>query len=285
MSDAVTVSAPASTANIGGGFDCLGMALGLRLKVTMRLSDTLVINGKTGETCKDNLVYRAALKVFETAGVAHKNSELSISSDIPRASGLGSSAACIVAGATAANILCGEKLSEAELIELCAALDGHPDNILPALKGGVTAGYYRDDGRIGYIRADAPSGLYIAAATPDFPLSTEKARKVLPDKYSRADCVYSLSRAVVAFGALALGNLDALCAVGDKLHQPYRIPLITGYGEVSAAMKNSGAIGSCISGAGPTVIGFFKTDTPSVSLPDGWTLRILRPDNVGSITD
>ena len=118
-------------------------------------------------------------------------------------------------------------------------------------------------------------------ATPDFGLSTKKARAVLPDKYSREDCVYSLQRAAVTFGAFALGQVDMLKAVGDKLHQPYRAPLIKGYDEVRNAFMTAGAIESCLSGAGPSVIAFFKTekDARNAALPNGWTLRLLKADN------
>lgn len=277
----ITVRAPATTANIGGGFDCLGMALGLFMTVTTELSDRLIVDGVEGDS--NNLVYRAMNAVFELCGKKGPV-EITINSNIPRTSGMGSSAACIVAGAIAADRLTGAKLPLATLIDICARLDGHPDNILPALVGGVTAGYVTDDGKIGYIRADAPQGLVIAVATPDFPLSTAKARAVLPDKYTRADCVYSLSRAVVTFGALAQGRIDMLGAVGDKLHQPYRIPLIKGFDGVTSAFNVSGAIGSCISGAGPSVIGFFDDEKKArqIKLDEHWTLRILKPCNAGA---
>ncbi|MDE7464510.1 MAG: homoserine kinase [Clostridiales bacterium] len=276
----VTVRAAATSANLGGGFDCLGVALGLYHTVTARFSEDFKISGDDGDpTGRDNLVYVAMNEVFKKFGKADANVEIASHSDIPRSSGLGSSAACVVAGVSAANALLGGPMSTSEVIDLCARLDGHPDNVLPAIVGGVTAAYKDVDG-IGYLRTDAPEMIF-AVATPDFGLSTKKARAVLPDKYTREDCVYSLQRAVATFGAFALGRVDMLKAVGDKLHQPYRAPLIQDYDEVRKAFKNAGAIESCLSGAGPSVIAFFKTenDAKNTALPDGWTLRILKADN------
>ncbi len=276
----VTVKAAATSANLGGGFDCLGVALSLYHTVTARFSDSFCVNGDGDPRGRDNLIYVAMNEVFKRFGRADAAVELTSHSDIPRASGLGSSAACVVCGVSAANALLGEPLSEREKIEICAALDGHPDNVLPSIVGGVTAAY-ADGGKIEYIRADAPKDLIFAVATPDFGLKTEKARAVLPASYSREDCVYSLSRAAVTFGALALGKVDMLKAAGDRLHQPYRAPLIKGYDDVMTAFSRAGAIGSCLSGAGPSILAFFESekDAQKTALPEGWTLRALRANN------
>ncbi len=279
----VTVRVPATSANLGGGFDCLGIALSLYHTVTARFCDSLIIESNADVPHDGtNLIYRAMNAVFAACGRKDAGVKISSESEIPQASGLGSSASCIVAGVIAANALLGCPLALAQQIELCTELDGHPDNVLPAIVGGVTAAYPTDDGKTGYIRSDVPDGLICAVATPDFPLSTAKARSVLPDTYSRADCVYSLSRAAVTFGALSLGNFDALAAVGDRLHQPYRIPLIGGYADAEKALLAAGAVSCCLSGAGPSIIGFFKSAPAKPTLPSGWTLRVLKPDNRGS---
>lgn len=277
----VRVRAAATSANLGGGFDCLGVALSLYHNVTVKFSDVFSVDGDDGDPLdKNNLVYKAMNAVFERFGMKDANVEISSHSDIPRASGLGSSAACVVCGVTAANALLGDPLSVRESVKLCAALDGHPDNVLPALVGGITAAY-SDGDDIEYIRADAPENLIFAVATPDFGLKTEKARSVLPDKYSRADCVYSLSRAAVTFGALALGKIDMLKAADDRLHQPYRAPLIKGYDDVMKAFERAGAIGKCLSGAGPSILAFFESEKKArdTVLPRGWTLRALKAEN------
>lgn len=279
----VSVRIAATSANLGGGFDCLGVALDLYHNITVRLSDRTVVHGDDGDPCgKDNLVYVAMNEVFKRLGKENADVEIFSHSDIPRSSGLGSSAACIVGGVTAANALLGSPLSQKEMIDICTALDGHPDNILPSIVGGVTAAYKDGDG-VGYIRADAPTNIAFVVATPDFGLKTEISRSVLPDKYSREDCVYSLQRAVVTFGALALGKTDMLKAVGDKLHQPYRAPLVKGYEVVENAFKNAGALSCCLSGAGPSIMAFFDSEenAKKVKLPENWTVRILKAENNG----
>ncbi len=278
---AVTVKAAATSANLGGGFDCLGVALGLYHTVVARFSDKFEIISDAGAPLgRNNLVYVAMNEVFKKFGKADAAVRLVSNSEIPRASGLGSSAACVVCGAVAANALLGNPLSQSEITDIAAKLDGHPDNVLPSITGGVTAAY-KDGDNIGYIRVDAPTDLVFAVATPDFGLKTEKARAVLPQTYSRSDCVYSLSRAVVTFGALALGKIDMLKATGDRLHQPYRAPLIKDYAEVVNAFENAGAVGSCLSGAGPSVLAFFKDENAArkTALPRGWTLRALKAEN------
>ena len=269
----VTVKASATSANLGGGFDCLGLALKLYNGVTVEKSDRLVIESDVpAPTDASNLIYKSMNEVFRIAGVPDMPVKLTCRSDIPQASGLGSSAACIVCGVTAANALVGDILSDKQTLELCVKLDGHPDNVLPALVGGVTAGVVTDGG-VEYVRT-VPHGIVCVAATPDFPLETKTARAVLPNAYSRADCVYSLSRAALVFGAFAPGKPHALKVMGDRLHEPYRIPLVKDFYKVSDALKDAGALATCLSGAGPTVLAFFKSRA-NVSLPEHWTARTL----------
>lgn len=280
----VKVRVPATSANIGGGFDCMGLALGLYHTVWAELCDALTIQSNANAPLDaSNLIYKAMNEVFIRCGKANTPVRLVSNSDIPQASGLGSSASCIVAGVMCANALLGNPLNKSEVIDLCAVLDGHPDNILPAIVGGAAAGYM-DGVHVEYIRADV-KGVTIAVATPDFPLKTSEARKVLPDSYSRADCVYSMSRALVTFGALIKGECDMLRGVGDRLHQPYRIPLIKGYEKVEEGFKAAGALSCCVSGAGPSVLAFFKTPPKSVKLPEGWTVKILCADNIGATAE
>lgn len=268
----VTVKAPATSANLGGGFDCLGLALKLYHTVSIKPSEVTTVNGSTD--IESNLIYKAANAVLSRAGMAGAAAEISSVSDVPRASGLGSSAACIVGGATAANALLAFPLPDEELAEICTALDGHPDNVLPALYGGITAGVICEDGKISFVRADVSDKIKVAVATPDFPLKTENARKALPSSYSRADCVYSLSRAVLAFSALSSGDIDKIKLMGDKLHEPYRIPLIKDFDKVKSAFLADGALNVCVSGSGPSAIAFYpKSAKINAALPDGWTLR------------
>ena len=264
----------ATSANIGAGFDCMGLALDLYNEIVVdSREEKLVIKTDKGlPTDEGNLVYASMKKVFELCGRC-PNVYIEQTNNIPIASGLGSSAACIVAGVVGANELLGKPLSEHEIVDVCTSLDGHPDNVVPAIKGGVTAGVIMN-GHVEYIKCHAPDNLSLFAATPDFELHTEKSRAVLPQAYSREDVVYSLSRAIVTFAALVNSDVDMLKVVDDKLHQPYRKPLIKGYDDVTAAFESAGAVSNFLSGAGPTVIGFFKSNAEPV-LPKGWTLRKL----------
>lgn len=279
----LAVNIPATSANLGGGFDCMGLALGLYMTVTAELSDRLEITSReSAPTDGTNLIYKAMNAVFERYGKTDTPVKLRAESDIPQASGLGSSAACIVGGVLAANALLGSPMRPDEIDALCTTLDGHPDNVIPALHGGITASTVTD-GEVVFVRATAPKKLACAVATPSFSLETKKARAALPDKYSRTDCVYSLSRAVVTFGALATGDLDALKIVDDRLHQPYRIPLVPGYLDMEKAFMSAGALGCCLSGAGPSVLAFFDTRPDKIIPPAGWTVRTPRLDNAGAV--
>lgn len=273
------ISVNATAANIGAGFDCMGLSLDLNNVLTVSDETDFPLEIVAGENVphdESNLIFRSMREVFSLTGKSLGHIKLVQSDSIPHASGLGSSAACIVAGVTAANAMLGFPLSEKETVNLCARLDGHPDNVLPALLGGITAGVMCGD-KVEYIRAEVGDGIFAVTLTPDFPLPTELSRKVLPAVYPRADVVFSLSRAVLTFAALALKQTDKLHCLDDKLHQPYRKPLIKGYDSAEAALKEAGALCVFLSGAGPTVLGIFdKASTPlNVVAPKGWTLRKL----------
>lgn len=278
------VKTSATSANIGAGFDCMGLALGLYNEMTV--SDEgdkkLEIIGGVGVPCgKDNLIYRSMREVFKIVGREPKSIKIEQYDAIPMASGLGSSAACVVSGVAAANALVGSPLSMKEMVAVCSRMDGHPDNVLPALLGGVTAGVMTKCG-VEYIREDAV-GIKAVALTPNFPLHTEESRKALPDSYSREDVVFSLSRAVLGFAALTSGQVEKLAVVDDRLHQPYRKPLINGYEAAEKVLKDLGALCVYLSGAGPTLVGLFrKADAVGkADIPDGWARRDLEVENSG----
>lgn len=228
---------------------------------------------------KTNLVYQSMEEVFRLCGKRVANVGIRQTNRIPAASGLGSSAACVVAGVFAANALLNFPLRETDAVELCTRLDGHPDNVVPCIKGGVTAGAV-DGEKVYYVKCCPSDRLTLLAATPSFGLKTELSRKVLPDSYSRADVVYSLQRAVVTFAALTTDQTALLKVMDDKLHTPYRKPLIAGYGVVEDFLKKNGATAVYLSGAGPTVMGVFESDFVEGKFPEqlnadgaAWTLR------------
>lgn len=277
------ISVSATSANIGAGFDCMGLALNLYNEIIIDKIEKKLIIETTDNLPKDenNLIYKSMQEVFKLCG-KQVGVYIKQINNIPVASGLGSSAACIVLGVVGANLLLDKPLSEQDIVNLCSKLDGHPDNVVPAIKGGISAGVLIGD-KVEYIKCNAPQHLHLAVATPDFELHTKQSRSVLPNNYSRSDVVYSLSRAIMTFAAMVNGDIDMLKVIDDKIHQPYRIPLIKGYHDITDIFNSNGAISSYLSGAGPTIIGFFKnsSDIDKIILPNGWTLRDLKIDNNG----
>lgn len=251
----VTVQVPATTANLGPGFDCFGCALALYNSVTVALEgNALCIEGCDAAYCgPDNLAAAAYRAVLARLGLpCEAGLHITIRADIPVSRGLGSSAALLVAGALAANALHGSPLDRRALLEICNRLEGHPDNLAPALYGGLTASLLEGD--VPYIvRYTVHPSLQFVAVVPDFELSTHRARAVLPAAVPHADAVYNLSHAAVLARALETGDADTIrAALRDRLHQPYRQGLIAHYDAAHDAALALGALTYCISGAGPT---------------------------------
>ncbi|WP_373228522.1 homoserine kinase [Cohnella sp.] len=262
----VVVKIPASTANLGPGFDCLGMALSLYAWVSMSASEetriTLVGDNLNGVPLdKSNLVYEVAQAVFHKAGIEQTELDISIRSDIPLTRGLGSSAAAIVGALVAANTLIGNKLTEDELFQMATELEKHPDNVGASLFGGIIVAAW-DGARAEYVRMDPPAGMDILVAIPEFELSTKKARNVLPEHISLSDAVFNVSHSSLLTAALATGQLDLLRhAMRDRLHQPYRAALIPGMNTILEEATDHGALGAVLSGAGPTLLLLAETET------------------------
>lgn len=261
------VRVPATSANMGPGFDCMGIALDIYNTVEVHeIPEGLIIenHGRDADLItKDgtNLIYRAMERVFRQTGFVPKGLKIISYNDIPVARGLGSSAASTAAGLLLANAFIGEKLDMKRIIELGTALEGHPDNIVPALIGGMTLSYAQDTSTVGYIKLDFPEKLRMLVMVPDFLLSTAMARKVLPRQVELGNAVFNVSRAALMVAALTAGELDHLkYAVQDKLHQPYREKLIPGMQEVFQQAYNAGARGVFLSGAGSTLIALVDAD-------------------------
>lgn len=255
----VRVTVPASTANLGPGFDSLGLALNLYARLEMRRADHTVIrlhgNNLVGiPQNKTNLVYQIAQKVFERAGVSIPELEIEMHSEIPLTRGLGSSASAIVAALTAANALIGSPFTEDELFQLASEIEKHPDNVGPALFGGFVAAYW-DGKRAEAIRIQPDERLEVLVAIPQFHLSTEKARNVLPKQVPLADAVFNVGHSNLLVAALCTGRLDMIRhAMKDALHQPYRSALVPGMTDILRGAADHGALGVALSGAGPTML-------------------------------
>lgn len=256
----VRVKVPATTANLGSGFDCLGMALELHNTVEMSLGGCDLTVEVQGEGEKDivrderNVVYQAAARVFRSVGRHVPGLRIRLVNQIPVARGLGSSAAAVVGGLLAANRLAGAGLSVREIMSMAAAMEGHPDNVAPALLGGLVVAV-AVDGEIKCAKLDLPAQLKVVVAVPDFTLSTRLARDSLPQQVSMADAVHNLGRVALLVAGMAKGNLEFLgVAMEDRLHQPYRSSLVPGMRKVLAAARLAGARGTALSGAGPSLV-------------------------------
>lgn len=227
----VTVTVPATSANVGAGFDSLGLAVSMHNVFTFEESDRIQISSVDGTHVpagSNNLVYRSARVVYDQLGIPLKGLRITQRNDIPMARGLGSSSACIVAGIMGANALLGDKLTERQMLTLATAIEGHPDNVAPAMLGGFVTSVI-DEGQVYSVKKDIDPELAFAAFVPDFRLLTSKARAALPAMVSHKDAVYNLSRAALATAAFCEGNYALLgVATKDVLHQKYRLPLIEG---------------------------------------------------------
>ena len=296
---AVKILVPATSANVGAGFDALGLALSLHNTVTMEEWDKLDIMASDGSlvpTGTSNLIYRSAKAVYEQLGKPIKGLRIRQENPIPMARGLGSSSACIVAGILGANALLGNPLTKRQMLTLATSIEGHPDNVAPAMLGGFVSSVF-DEGQVFTARKEINEELAFAAFIPNFKLLTEKARAALPKNVDRRDAVYNLSRAALATAAFCDGDYELLrVATKDALHQQYRLPLIPGGERVFEIAWDLGAYAVYISGAGPTIMAvvhrdncefFEKAEEALLEQPEtmAFSLRRMLADNTGAVVE
>ena len=253
----IKIKIPATSANLGAGYDSLGLALDFYNQVNMEESDSIditTLDGISIPTDETNLVYKSASDLFKVCGKNLKGLKLEQTNNIPMARGLGSSSACIVAGLVGANTLLNNPLSTDDLVDIAAQIEGHPDNTAPALLGGIVTAVF-DGKKVHWVKQEVYTKLKFVAIIPDFELKTDKARACIPKEISHKDAVYNLSRAALFSASLLTGKFENLrTAVHDRLHQPYRMELIPHCREVFDIAYNHGAYGVYISGAGPAVM-------------------------------
>ena len=264
MSFVVTV--PATTSNLGPGFDCLGAALNLYNKFEFAVSEELRITAsglfadKIAKN-KNNLIYQSFEQFFDRIGKPKPVISLGIETQVPLARGLGSSATAIIGGLVGGNLLAGSPLSQNDLLNMAIEIEGHPDNVAPAMLGGCQLIASKLNGGWEYCALPWHEQVSIALAIPDFELSTSKARQALPKQVALKDAVFNASHLALLTQALITANPDWLqSALQDRLHQPYRQSLIPGMEAVQAAAIESGAYGLVISGAGPTLLALGSPD-------------------------
>ncbi|MBC7190209.1 homoserine kinase [Candidatus Aerophobetes bacterium] len=263
----VKVRVPASTTNIGCGFDCLGIALSLYNEVEVELAEKgevfFEIEGEGKEVIPENesnLVFSSLKEVFERLGKKLKGAKIKQINRIPLQRGLGSSGAACVAGIVAANYLLGKPLSEKEILKMAISFEGHPDNVTASLLGGFVAVCMEKDTPI-WIKLPFPENLKIVVCIPDLKIPTEKARKVIPDKIALEDTVFNLSRVSLLVSSLSLNNLENLSvALQDKIHQPYRKKIMPYMDDIFSAAIKSGAEGAFLSGAGSAIASFVRKE-------------------------
>jgi len=259
----VTVRVPGTTANCGPGFDAIGMACTIYNNLELALSPegqtTIEIYGEGNSQIPNddrNIALQAVKMVLDYHHIQDRGIHICLTNTIPLARGLGSSAAAIVAGLVAANAATGNRLSKQILLDMATTIEGHPDNVAPAIYGGICLSVMHSTGTkcLSFL---PPKGLRLVVAVPEFTLSTKVSRQVLPKTVPLKDAVFNVSRSALLVGALAKGELSYMkYALEDKLHQPYRQKLIPGMEAVFEAAEREGALGVTISGAGPSLIAY-----------------------------
>ena len=254
---------PASAANLGPGFDALGLALGIFLDCRFQGSDRLSITASGRDvalisTAEDNLIWQTALAVARDVGGSLPPIQLEIMNDIPIGKGLGSSAAALTAGVVIADQLMGLHWKRLRILDEAAQIEGHPDNVAACVLGSIVATAMEPGGTARAVRLELPARFGVALVVPDFILPTREARAVLPECYSREDAIFNVQRAALLIAALATGSTSAFpAALEDRLHQPYRAALVPGLDEI-VKLRAPGLLGCCLSGAGPSVLVFYE---------------------------
>lgn len=302
---ATTVTVPATTANLGPGFDCLGAALTLYNRFHFSsLPDgahpPFVITARGPEADRvaiddSNLSYQAFLHYYQQIGKPAPPIQLTVDLEVPLARGLGSSATAIVGGLVGANALADSPCSTEQVMQMAIDLEGHPDNVVPALLGGCRLSASTNEQ---WTICEVPwhESVVPILAIPEFELSTAEARRVLPAQYSRADAIFNMAHLGLLLRGLETGTGDWMrSALQDRIHQPYRQALIQGYEAVSAAALQAGAHGLVISGAGPTLLALGHPDQAVAiesAMAAAWSdegvgvqVRVLQLDRQGAIAE
>lgn len=268
----VSVKVPATTANIGPGFDCLGMALPIYNTITIEetvLPGTGIEINIISETDDDdelaiehipkdenNIIYKAVEMLYNSIGQSPSELRINIKSQIPIAKGLGSSASIIVGGLLAANELLNRPADEAALLSIATEVEGHPDNVTPAIIGGLVLSSQEEDGSIVYSKLPWPEDWHITLCIPDYELATDISRSVLPKEIPMKDATFNLRRSAMFIDAIYKKDAELMkLALQDKLHQPYRTKLVPGLQDIMDNLKHEeNVIGCVLSGAGPAIM-------------------------------
>jgi len=281
------IQVPASTSNLGSGFDTLGLAVSLSTQLEMEVRDGPAVELiSKGPNEFAELIEAAVEAFFDFAGTPAFGVRVAVSGDVPIARGLGYSATVRVGVAAALNEISGSGLSRQQLLEIVTRLEGHPDNASPSIFGGFTVSGMVQE-QVQCLRFDVSSGLKLVTLAPSFPVSTEAARKLMPSSYAKADAAHALNRSALITAAFASGNFEALRGVfDDRFHQPVREKLIPQLSAVIRAGETAGALGGFLSGSGSAIICLTTKKEQTVAeamrevLPDS-EVFVLSVDNSG----
>jgi len=258
-----TLRVPASSANLGPGFDALGLALDLHLTCRFRRAGALAIrvSGKDADVIPaspENLIWQTALRVAADTAMEMPLIELEVTNDVPIAKGLGSSAAALTAGVVIASEILDLRWDADRILHEAAWIEGHPDNVAACVLGGIVASAIDSEGIARAVRMELHPHYGVAVVVPDFLLPTVEARRVLPETYSRQDTIFNVQRSALLIAALTQGVTDAFpAALEDRLHQPYRYSLVPGL-EAMTRLRAPGLLGCALSGAGPSILVFYE---------------------------
>ncbi len=295
----VKIKVPGTSANIGPGYDTLGLALNIFNEITVEKKESgieiLWDIPNPNIPLEENLVYVALIHTLKKYKKGHLGCTIRMTKvDVPISRGLGSSAAAIVCGIYAAHYLMDYALSTKEIVSIATELEGHPDNVAPAILGNMVISVMADN-KVIYSTIDFPEDIIFNVLIPNFKLSTEKARSVLPKEYKVADCIFNTSRLALLLNFLRDRDYENLrICLEDKLHQPYRFSLINNSLEIFEESKKLGALGEFISGAGPTLISWSTKDNKEYqekltkfldTLEDKWELKDLTINKSGTIIE
>ena len=293
----VKVKVPATSANLGSGFDVAGLALTLYNTFTFELSeDGLNIKGCPEQFCNENnLTYQAFKRAAEVCGLEYQGVNIECSGEVPYTRGLGSSSTCIVAGIVGAFAFKDKVEERQEILELATSIEGHPDNVAPAIFGGVTVSVMEEDNVL-TLNIPVKHDYRFVALIPPFTLSTEQSRAVLPQILPRKDAIKNVSHLALMVASLINGYDEGLkLGFKDRLHQPYRGDLIAGFDEIMAVLeKDEQVLGAYLSGAGPTIMavihaddrmGVLRIKEELGDLIKDWRVNKLELDNRGYIAD
>ncbi len=266
----VSIRVPATIANLGPGFDCLGLAVGLYLsaRVEPNQKPEFIYAGDGTVDPENNLMHAGWNAAFRSLGLEPPAARITCQNPIPLARGLGSSSAALVGGAALADDVLGGRLGREGVLRVCAALEGHPDNVAPAVLGGFTASVMKGDLPLS-VSLPVPESWRAVFAIPDFLLKTSEARAALPNQYSQADTIFNASRTALWVAALSAGRYELLReACLDTIHQPYRAQFVPNLLETIAAALEAGALAAFLSGAGPSVAAICEVNqVDSVKVP------------------